>query len=151
MIERALPVDPRHDDPLPRRRGPHRVRAGGAVRTAPPSDDPGVTMLSTSLVAELPDPRPRHRRPLPRDRRPVPRAARIPGSPVRSAPAGVRGLVLHRGKQGVPTTIPATHRAYFDWTYPSDQPEMRELYRRAKAGQWDGETLLAWKTSRRSA
>ena len=60
-------------------------------------------------------------------------------------PAGVRGLVLHRGKQGVPTQIPASHRAHFDWTYPSDQPEMAELYRRAKEGQWDGASL-PWAT-----
>ncbi len=63
------------------------------------------------------------------------------------APAGVRGLVLRRGKQGTPTTFPASHSAYFDWSYPSDHVEMRELYRRAKAGQWDGETLLPWNTS----
>ncbi len=63
------------------------------------------------------------------------------------APAGVRGLVLQRGKQAPTTTCPASHRAYFDWSYPSDHPEMRELYRRAKAGQWDGETLLPWQTS----
>ncbi|MBI2392229.1 MAG: ferritin-like domain-containing protein [Deltaproteobacteria bacterium] len=60
-------------------------------------------------------------------------------------PSGLRGLVLHRGKQGVPTEIPASHRAHFDWTYPSDQPEMAELYRRAKEGQWDGDSL-PWKT-----
>jgi len=60
------------------------------------------------------------------------------------APSGVRGLVLHRGKQGVPTEIQASHRAHFDWTYPSDQPEMAELYRRAKEGQWDGDSL-PWK------
>ncbi len=36
------------------------------------------------------------------------------------APSGVRGLVLHRGKQGVPTQMPATHTAHFDWTYPDD-------------------------------
>jgi hypothetical protein len=51
-----------------------------------------------------------------------------------------------RGKQGVPTIIPATHRAYFDWTYPSDFPDMAELYTRAKRGQWNGDDL-AWKTS----
>lgn len=56
-------------------------------------------------------------------------------------PSGIRGLVLHRGKQGTPTEMPATHRAHFDWTYPSDQPEMAELYRRAKHGQWDGDSL----------
>lgn len=56
-------------------------------------------------------------------------------------PAGVRGLLLHRGKQGVPTHMPATHTAHFDWTYPNDQPEMAELYRRAKEGQWNGDAL----------
>lgn len=56
-------------------------------------------------------------------------------------PAGIRGLVLRRGRQGKPTLMQATHKAYFDWTYPSDQPEMAELYRRAKTGQWDGDSL----------
>jgi hypothetical protein len=60
-------------------------------------------------------------------------------------PSGVRGLLLHRGKQGVPTQMPATHSAHFDWTYPSDQPEMADLYRRAKEGQWNGDAL-PWKT-----
>jgi hypothetical protein len=61
-------------------------------------------------------------------------------------PSGVRGLVLHRGKQGVPTHMPATHKAHFDWTYPSDQPEMADLYRRAKEGQWNGDSL-PWNTN----
>ncbi len=61
-------------------------------------------------------------------------------------PSGVRGLLLHRGKQGVPTHMPATHSAHFDWKYPSDQPEMAELYSRAKEGQWNGDSL-PWKTS----
>lgn len=56
-------------------------------------------------------------------------------------PAGIRGLVLRRGRQGKPTHMPASHSAHFDWTYPSDQPEMAELYRRAKTGQWDGDSL----------
>jgi hypothetical protein len=47
----------------------------------------------------------------------------------------------------MPTLIPATHAAYFDWTYPSDHPEMQELYRRAKENQWDGATYLDWTTS----
>ena len=59
-------------------------------------------------------------------------------------PSGIRGLILQRGKQGTPTEIPAHHSAFFDWTYPSDHPEMLELYRRAKDGQWDGETYLPW-------
>jgi len=62
-------------------------------------------------------------------------------------PSGVRGLLLHRAKQGVPTTAQANHKAFFDWTYPSDQPEMKALYRRAKAGQWDSDVDLPWKTS----
>jgi hypothetical protein len=57
------------------------------------------------------------------------------------APAGVRGLILQRGKQGVPTTMPSHHRVYFDWTYPKDQPEMRDLYTRAKEQQWNGDDL----------
>ncbi len=62
-------------------------------------------------------------------------------------PAGVRGLLLQRGKQGVPTKMQAHHAAHFDWTYPSDQPEMAELYTRAKQGQWDSDVHLPWKTS----
>jgi hypothetical protein len=62
-------------------------------------------------------------------------------------PSGVRGLVLQRGKQGTPTKMPASHSAHFDWRYQADHPEMRELYRRAKQNQWDGETRLDWSTS----
>jgi len=57
------------------------------------------------------------------------------------APSGVRGLILQRGKQGTPTTMPSHHRVYFDWTYPKDQPEMRDLYTRAKEQQWNGDDL----------
>ena len=59
-------------------------------------------------------------------------------------PSGLRGLVLQRGKQGTPSKMPANHRAHFDWTYPADNAEMRELYRRAKQGQWDGDSDLDW-------
>ena len=62
-------------------------------------------------------------------------------------PAGIRGLLLKRGKQGVPTQIQASHKAHFDWQYPSDQPQMRALYTRAKQGQWDSDTSLPWATS----
>jgi hypothetical protein len=62
-------------------------------------------------------------------------------------PSGVRGLVLRLGKRGVPTKTRATHAAHFDWSYPSDHPEMRRLYSRAKRAQWDAETKLAWSTS----
>src|SRR5580704_9803013 len=62
-------------------------------------------------------------------------------------PAGVRGLLLQRGKQGVPTKMPAHHAAHFDWTYPSDHPEMADLYTRAKQGQWDSDVHLPSKTN----
>jgi hypothetical protein len=62
-------------------------------------------------------------------------------------PAGMRGLLLQRGKQGVPTKMPAHHAAHFDWTYPADHPAMADLYRRAKQGQWDSDVHLPWKTS----
>ncbi len=62
-------------------------------------------------------------------------------------PSGVRGLVLQRGKQGTPTLTPARHSAHFDWTYPSDHPQMRALYNRAKKAQWNSDTTLPWETS----
>lgn len=59
-------------------------------------------------------------------------------------PSAARGFLLQRGKQGVPTLMPASHKAHFDWNYSSDQQEMRDLYRRAKQNQWDGEVALDW-------
>ena len=50
-------------------------------------------------------------------------------------PAGLRGLVLQRGKQGKPSLFQASHEAYFDWTYPADQPEITNLYTHTKRGQ----------------
>lgn len=61
-------------------------------------------------------------------------------------PSGVRGLLLQRGKQGVPTQMKASHSAHFDWRYPSDMPEMHLLYERAKANQWNGSDL-PWHTN----
>ena len=61
-------------------------------------------------------------------------------------PSGIRGLVLKRGKQGVPTRIKPHTRPTFDWSYPHDNQEMADLYRRAKQGQWDGDDL-SWATS----
>ncbi len=49
------------------------------------------------------------------------------------APSAVRGLILQRGKQGVPTLMPSHHKVYFDWTYPNDRPVMRERSGRANA------------------
>jgi hypothetical protein len=59
-------------------------------------------------------------------------------------PSAARGLLLKRGKQGVPTKVPAHHSAHFDWTYPQDQEEMRLLYSRAKEQQWDAERDIDW-------
>lgn len=56
-------------------------------------------------------------------------------------PSAIRGTILKREKQGVPTEMPASHRTYFDWSYPQDFPEMAELYERAKLGQWNGSDL----------
>src|SRR5262249_25511180 len=62
-------------------------------------------------------------------------------------PPGVRGLLLKRGKQGVPTLMPSGHDAHFDWSYPADHADMRDLYQRAKQGQWDSDTTLPWHIS----
>ncbi|MCC6624284.1 MAG: ferritin-like domain-containing protein [Deltaproteobacteria bacterium] len=56
-------------------------------------------------------------------------------------PSALRGLFFQRGKQGPTTTMPATHEAWFDWTYPADHPELADLTRRAKLGQWNGDDL----------
>ncbi|ACY15731.1 ferritin-like domain-containing protein [Haliangium ochraceum] len=59
-------------------------------------------------------------------------------------PSGLRGLLLRRGKQNVPSNFQARHKAHFNWSYPSDNGEMAELYARAKQGQWDGDSYLPW-------
>ncbi|MCC6648999.1 MAG: ferritin-like domain-containing protein [Polyangiaceae bacterium] len=59
-------------------------------------------------------------------------------------PSAARGFLLQRGKQGVPTLMPARHLAHFDWSYTGAQAEMRDLYRRAKQQQWDAEVALDW-------
>ena len=61
-------------------------------------------------------------------------------------PSAVRGTLLKRGKQNIPTRMRASHEAHFDWSYPNDFPAMAELYDRAKRGQWNGDDL-AWATS----
>mgnify|MGYP001945103021 CR=1 FL=1 len=55
-----------------------------------------------------------------------------------------RGLVLRQGRTQKSTQMVSGHAAHFDWTYRSDFPEMRQLYRRAKAQQWDSEEALDW-------
>ena len=61
-------------------------------------------------------------------------------------PSAARGFVLKRGKQGVPSLMKSSHEAHFDWRYKADMPQMRDLYRRAKQNQWDGEVALDWST-----
>ena len=65
-------------------------------------------------------------------------------------PAGVRGLLLKRGKQGTPTEMPAKHSAYFDWTYPSDQPEMAEREAEAKPAPTPSEPALDGKPNEKA-
>ena len=73
------------------------------------------------------------------------RAVDNPSVLSRMIPSMGRGFFLRLGRRGVGTDMLATHSAHFDWTYASDFPEMRELYTRAKQGQWDGDNL-AWDT-----
>lgn len=64
----------------------------------------------------------------------------------RLAPSAARGLFLRRGRGG-PMGMQARHRAWFDFEYPHDNPEMRALYEKAKRLQWNGSTDLPWHTS----
>ena len=61
-------------------------------------------------------------------------------------PSAARGFLAKRGKQGVPSLMTSGHETYFDWSYTSDMPQMRELYRRAKQNQWDAEVAIDWST-----
>lgn len=54
----------------------------------------------------------------------------------------LRGLVLHGGRSAS-SEMQANHKAYFDWTYQRDQPEMARLYELAKTSQWNA-TDLDW-------
>jgi len=59
-------------------------------------------------------------------------------------PSAARGFLARRGKQGVPSLMVSSHETFFDWDYQADMPQMRDLYRRAKQNQWDGEVALDW-------
>ena len=61
-------------------------------------------------------------------------------------PSVGRGFVLKRGKQGGEVLMPARYETSFDFGYSGDFPEMYDLYRRAVANQWDGDTKLDWST-----
>ncbi len=58
----------------------------------------------------------------------------------------VRGLLLRRGKHGSSTTMPARHRAHFDWDYERNRDEIQKLYGAAKRSQWDPDQVLDWGT-----
>jgi hypothetical protein len=72
------------------------------------------------------------------------REAHNPNTLATMVPSTFRGFVLREGRADRPTHMVSAHSAYFDWTYKSDFPEMRELYRRAKQNQWDQEVVLDW-------
>ncbi len=61
-------------------------------------------------------------------------------------PSVGRGFVLKQGKQATEVLMPARHDVHFDFRYGGDYPEMYELYRRAVANQWDGDSQLDWNT-----
>jgi hypothetical protein len=58
----------------------------------------------------------------------------------------VRGFVLERGKRGRDCTMRSGCDVRFDWTYGRDRPDLAALHAKAKRGQWDGATALAWGT-----
>ncbi|MFT6397456.1 MAG: hypothetical protein ACJAYU_002209, partial [Bradymonadia bacterium] len=72
------------------------------------------------------------------------REVKDPRALVTMGPSAVRGLLLRQGRRLDRVEIPSGHSAHFDWQYRSENGEMRELYRRAKQNQWDGETALDW-------
>lgn len=63
------------------------------------------------------------------------------------APSAVRGLVMNHGQRGEAVAMKASHSAHYTLTYGGEFPEMYELYRRAVANQWNGDSDLPWATS----
>ncbi|MCA9665216.1 MAG: ferritin-like domain-containing protein [Myxococcales bacterium] len=74
------------------------------------------------------------------------RSVRNPTVLLGMMPSMVRGMLFQPGRREEPTKVVSGHAAYFDFSYRSDFPEMRELYRRAKQQQWDAEEQLDWTT-----
>ncbi|MDW8246048.1 MAG: ferritin-like domain-containing protein [Sandaracinaceae bacterium] len=56
-------------------------------------------------------------------------------------PSAWRGIALQRGKQGLPTEVPASHKAWLEWSYPNDAKEMGALYELALSAQWKASEL----------
>jgi hypothetical protein len=59
-------------------------------------------------------------------------------------PSVGRGFVLREGRTPGLVEMYSGHATTFDFSYRSDFPEMRELYRRAKQNQWDAEVAVDW-------
>ena len=62
------------------------------------------------------------------------------------APSAIRGLFMRQGR-GKPSLMQASHKAFFDFKYPHDNPKMQALYEKAKLLQWNGSTDLDWSLS----
>jgi hypothetical protein len=56
----------------------------------------------------------------------------------------VRGLLLQKGKEGSTSEMRVGNRAFFDWQYTSNKPELTKLYDAAKRAQWDAATAVDW-------
>jgi hypothetical protein len=56
----------------------------------------------------------------------------------------VRGLLLQKGKEGSTSEMRVGNRAFFDWQYTSNKPELTKLYEAAKRAQWDAATAVDW-------
>lgn len=56
----------------------------------------------------------------------------------------VRGLLLQKGKESGASEMRVGNRAFFDWQYTSNKPELAKLYEAAKRAQWDAATAVDW-------
>ncbi len=57
-----------------------------------------------------------------------------------------RGYVLQRGKGQHSTDVATGYDAHFVWEYSRDHAELAKLFAAAKAGQWNSDDALDWKT-----
>jgi hypothetical protein len=63
---------------------------------------------------------------------------------VEMLPSLSRGMILGQARLGESASMVSGHGARFLWSYDSDFPELRELYRQAKQSQWDSESAIDW-------
>lgn len=54
------------------------------------------------------------------------------------APSAIKGMFFKREDHSI---VKNTYDTYFDWKYNHDNPAMLKLYQKAKALQWDNESL----------